>query len=89
MAPLGFGEWGPLTDIATTTKGDRPLAAQFRQVDRSPDAASLVDPRVTVFADDGAVVYVNGTEIGRSNLPEGSRLVGTATPSRPDHTTMP
>ncbi len=71
VAPLGFGEWGPITDIAATTKADRPLAAQFRQVVELPDAASLIKPRLTVFADDGAIVYVNGTEIGRSNLPKG------------------
>ncbi len=71
-APLGFGEWEPATDLGTTPSTSRPLAAQFRQSVDIADAGALVEPRLTVFADDGVVVYVNGTEVGRSNLPDGS-----------------
>lgn len=35
------------------------------------DPSALTDVRLDLLADDGAVAYVNGTEVGRLNLPEG------------------
>lgn len=72
VASLGFGAWSPTTDVDASGDAPRPLAAQFRRYVELTDAASLLDPKVTVFADDGVIVYINGTEIGRSNLPTGS-----------------
>ena len=36
------------------------------------DPATVVDGVISVVADDGVVVYVNGVEIGRRNLPTGT-----------------
>lgn len=71
---LGFGTTVSLaTNIDTyATTSARPLTAYFRKaftVDNAADVTRLV---LTSVADDGAVFYVNGTEVGRSNMPAGT-----------------
>lgn len=84
-APLGFGQYGPATDIARGLDPERrPLTAQLRRYVDLDDADALREPRITVQADDGAVVHVNGTEVGRSNMPAGAITSGTyAVEARP------
>lgn len=69
---LGFGSYSPVTNIDVPAGTTRPLAAQFRRVVTLKGAARLLKPKLTVFADDGVIVYVNGKEVGRSNLPAGA-----------------
>ena len=69
--PLGYGdghivttvEWGPGPDKAMTT--------YFRHVFTATDTESFTGLRLSVMRDDGAVVYLNGVEILRPNMPEG------------------
>src|SRR5690625_5781050 len=49
-----------------------PLSAQFRHVFEVEDPASVVDGVITTRADDGVVVFVNGVEVGRANMGQGS-----------------
>ena len=72
-APLGFGSTGLGTniDVAPPTSS-RPLAAYFLKQFTVSSAADVRMLSLSTVADDGVVVYVNGTEVGRSNMPEGS-----------------
>ena len=76
---LGFGSnVGVVTNIDTfSTTSERPLAAYFTRQIQIPDASSVVGLSLSTRADDGIVVYVNGTEVGRTNMPSGT--IGTGT----------
>lgn len=75
---LGFGTTalGTNIDINGPTS-DRPRAAYFISqfnIDAVSDVASLV---LKTVADDGVIVYVNGTEVGRRNMPTGPATINT------------
>lgn len=72
-AVLGYGDG----DEATTLDyGDdesaKPPTAYFRTSFEVPDPAAYSRLRVRLRRDDGAVVYLNGTEVMRSNMPSGT-----------------
>ncbi|MBZ5739515.1 PKD domain-containing protein [Nocardioides mangrovi] len=93
---LGFGNnVGVVTNIDTfSTTSQRPLTAYFTRQFQVPDASSVVQLTLDTRADDGIVVYVNGTEVGRTNMPSGtigtgtyaSSSVSTANSQRPTYT---
>ncbi|WP_203230966.1 PKD domain-containing protein [Nocardioides caldifontis] len=69
-----FG-WG--TPVSTSLDifpdtADRPRAAYFRRSFQVTDASRVVRLRLTSVANDGVVIYVNGTEVTRSNMPTGT-----------------
>jgi hypothetical protein len=72
-AQLGYGDG----DEATVIRSDRPdttriITTYFRRnfvVTKAADCANL---ELRLLRDDGAVVYLNGTEIFRNNLPGGA-----------------
>lgn len=70
-APLGWGSAVIATDLTANTEATRALASYHRHAVTIDDPAALRDVRVTTWADDGIVVYVNGTEIGRQRMPAG------------------
>ena len=76
-APLGWGT-GPITtniDVpAGTTRG---LTSYYRRTFDVADPAAFGTLTLTTRADDGIAVYVNGTEVGRSRLPQGALTSGT------------
>jgi hypothetical protein len=49
----------------------------FRHAFEVADPAQLLTLSLAVIRDDGCVVYVNGYEVGRSNIPEGEPAYGT------------
>lgn len=72
LAPLGFGDTG----LNTTVRfGDDPQKKQittyFRHAFQIEDAAKLKQLVLLIRSDDGIVVYLNGKEIVRNNLPQG------------------
>ena len=69
-APLGWGSSAIATTL--TAAGTKPLAAQYRKTFTVADASTVASVELTTRADDGIVVYVNGVEAGRSNMPTGS-----------------
>jgi hypothetical protein len=81
---FGFGTTGAANPIRTnidcagcaTNTANRPLAAYFTRNFTVPNASTATNLRLTTRADDGIVVYVNGVEVGRSNMP-----TGTVTPN--------
>ena len=77
-AQLGFGE----NDEATTiTRGATTF--YFRH-DFNVASAEIVGLEVTLRRDDGAIVYLNGTEIVRSNMPAGEVAYDTFAPNAND-----
>ncbi|WP_235564068.1 PKD domain-containing protein, partial [Arthrobacter sp. Soil763] len=75
---LGFGSTGLGTNIDVSTgTSTRPLAAYFIKTFTVDSAASVSKLALKTVADDGVVVYVNGTEVGRSNMPAGTVTFNT------------
>ena len=73
-APFGYGKDGLATtlDYGSDINNKRPTA-YFRttvRLDQAPASADLFTLNFTV--DDGIIVYVNGIEAGRYNMPSGS-----------------
>jgi len=67
-APLGYGEGDEAT---TNAAGFTAYYYRHAVLLGTGDVASLSAARVKLDRDDGAIVYVNGTEIGRDNMPTG------------------
>jgi hypothetical protein len=72
-APLGYVSAGVVTSIGyggvLTSKYP---TAYFRKTISLSNVSSKSNFVVTAFVDDGMALYVNGTEVGRSNLPTGT-----------------
>jgi hypothetical protein len=79
-APLGYGDADIQTDVGF---GENParkrMAYYFRRRVHLPPGRPYAGLRALLVCDDGAVLYVNGKEAGRINMPGGA--VGHTTPS--------
>ena len=93
-APLGYGKDGIVTtlDYGTDSSKKRPTS-YFRttfNLTQAPKASDSFTFNFTV--DDGIIVYVNGTEAGRYNMPSGtvsySSYASSYAPNNPDTGTM-
>lgn len=73
-AVLARGVAGAATDIDPDDLAVKPQSAHFRTAFTVDDLTGLHDGTVSVIADDGVAVYLNGVEIGRSNLPADATL---------------
>ena len=69
-AELGFGD-NPLTTINIGPAGARFITTYFRHQFNATNAASFTNLAWSVLRDDGVVVYLNGVEVFRSNMPLG------------------
>jgi alpha-tubulin suppressor-like RCC1 family protein len=81
-APIGFspnGEDGEATVLPTA--GGKPFAVYFRKTVFVSDPLSSPWLQLNLRRDDGAVVYLNGTELWRSNMME-TGAVAYDTPAR-------
>jgi len=67
LSPLGFGQADEAT-LVSPGKKTYYFAKEFT-VDNAADHDTLV---LQLLADDGAVVYINGTEVHRYNMPAGA-----------------
>jgi len=71
-AVLGFGDASVVTNINTyATTAERPKAAYFVRTFQVSDTSKVTKLVLNSVADDGAVIYVNGVEVGRQNMPSG------------------
>jgi hypothetical protein len=68
-ARLGFDVGGEAT--VTRTSG-RPVTSYFRHHFTLADASAFSQLTLRLLVDDGAVIYLNGTELTRRNLPAGT-----------------
>jgi hypothetical protein len=87
---LGYGD-GDEATVLSTAPTPRPITAYFRRTVDVANPTLFSEFVVDVVRDDGAAVYVNGTEVCRSNLPAGP-LTGSTAPTavvstRTDETT--
>lgn len=67
-APLGFGEPVRTTEVAGGPADDRTPTIYFRKEVEVTESEGAV---LELLVDDGAVVWINGVEVLRQNLPEG------------------
>jgi hypothetical protein len=68
-APLGFGDGDEATVINSTPNGSPIITAYFRKSFVVSNANQFASLAVRLFRDDGGIVYINGVEVFRSNMP--------------------
>lgn len=74
-AQLGYGDGDEATVIGFGPNGgNKYLTSYFRRAFVLNNPASVTQLRVRLMRDDGAVVYLNGGEALRHNMPEGSEI---------------
>lgn len=66
-ARIGYGGDGEVTLISTAN--GKPFTVYFRTTFQITDLAAVTDLRLSLVRDDGAVIYINGVEKWRSNMP--------------------
>jgi hypothetical protein len=81
-AELGYGDGNEATEVASGPDGDKHITTWFRHSFGIVDPTTLGGAVVKLLRDDGAVVYLNGTEIFRTNLPSGQIGFETRASSR-------
>lgn len=86
-APLGWGTGPIATNIDVPAGQTRALTSYYRRSFNVTNPSELKTVKLTTRADDGIAVYVNGTEVGRSNLPAGALTAGTYASSAPSTAT--
>ncbi len=73
LAPLGYGDGDEATVVGFgTNSANKYITTYFRRAFTVTNAAAIVTASVRVLRDDGAVVYLNGTEVYRNNMPTGA-----------------
>ena len=71
-AQLGYGDGDEVTVISRGPNApSASITTYFRHKFTVPDAQSIRNLLLRVLRDDGAIVYLNGQEIWRSNMPAG------------------
>lgn len=70
-APLGYGDTHIVTTVNSGPSGNRIITTYLRRTFEVADASSVVALALNLMRDDGAVIYINGTEVARSNMPAG------------------
>ncbi len=77
-APLGYGGGGEATVVGYgSSSSDKYITTWFRRGFQVDNPALWQSIQVSLHRDDGAAIYLNGTEILRSNLPSGTLLPST------------
>lgn len=82
---IGYGDGGEVTvarfvDTDPVTAGiQKNITTYFRKSFDAPNLTDLKSLKVRLVRDDGAVVYLNGVEIWRSNMPDG--VITSLTPA--------
>jgi hypothetical protein len=74
-SPLGWGHSGLGTTI--DAPAPKPLTSYYRKEFQVTNAAQVASITVRTRADDGIVLYLNGTEVGRANIDPGTVTNGT------------
>ena len=72
-AELGYGDGDEKTVVSFgPNKNNKYITTYFRHSFQVIDTSVLKGARLRLLRDDGAVVYLNGTEVARSNMPNGA-----------------
>ena len=71
-APLGYGEQRLGTVLSFGSDSERkPMTAWFRKAVAIKSLVGIESLGISLCCDDGAVIYLNGKEVGRDNMPPG------------------
>jgi hypothetical protein len=71
-AELGYGDGDEATVVSYGANANKKyITTYFRKTISVPDPQAAASLSLNLLRDDGAVVYLNGTEIYRSNMPDG------------------
>ena len=70
-APLGYGDSWMVTTVFSPPAPNRYITTYFRKTISVTDPDEITALNLGIQRDDGAVVYLNGTEVFRTNMPEG------------------
>ena len=76
-APLGYGDDGLSPVGFVITDNGVNITTYFRHTFNVTDTSDLTELNLGLRRDDGAVVYLNGEEIARSNMPGGTITFST------------
>jgi hypothetical protein len=72
-AELGYGDGDEATTVSYgSSSSAKHITTYFRRAFVVDDPTTITNLAVSVLRDDGAAVYLNGVEIFRDNLPEGT-----------------
>jgi hypothetical protein len=72
-APLGYGDGDEVTVVSSgPSASEKNPVTYFRKSFNVADSSTWSDLNISLVRDDGAVVYLNGTEVMRSNMPDGA-----------------
>jgi hypothetical protein len=71
-AELGYGDGDETTRINGGTSGSRPITTYFRRSFTVADPSRISSVMLNLRRDDGAIIYINGQEVARSNMPTGT-----------------
>jgi 3',5'-cyclic AMP phosphodiesterase CpdA len=90
-AELGYGDGDEATVVSNglnppTNTTNRHITTYFRQTINVVDVSTFGSYRINLVRDDGAVVYINGVERFRSNMPTGTITSTTLASSTIDGT---
>ena len=78
-AQLGYGDGDETTTLSYgADPNNKPLACYFRNQFNITNTAGVSQLKLRLLADDGAVAYLNGVEIWRTNMPSGAINFNTA-----------
>ena len=80
-SPLGYGDadgtWPATTNSYGTNANDRYITTYYRSAFVVSNLATLTNFIIQVQRDDGLLLYLNGSEVMRLNLPSGAVSYGT------------
>ncbi len=76
VARLGFGD-----AAATVMRGQPVITYYFRQKFVVPPGITFTNVTLRMQRDDGAIVFINGNEAARDNMPAGAATYATRTPA--------
>ena len=71
-AELGYGDDDEETPVESGADGDHHITTYFRKTFNLTEVETVSSLLLELVRDDGAVVYLNGAEVWRSNMPDGA-----------------
>ncbi len=81
-AELGYGDGGEATVVSYGgNASNKYITTYFRKSFNVADANAFTGLELSLVRDDGAVVYLNGTEVYRNNMPGGSIYYNSLAPN--------
>jgi hypothetical protein len=80
-AQLGYGDNDEATLVSGGPSGDRFITTYFRHEFNLANPSRFTGLVLDVLRDDGAVVYLNGQELHRENMPASPTLISFDTPA--------